>query len=89
MNPFPWDSISNSLQFLGSISFPIFVVHGPLGQLFYKKAVATAVWGQNMASPQPVGIHWFFLVYWCTVLTCAYILQKVRIGLLMPRTIKG
>ena len=25
-------------QFLGGISFPIFIVHGPLGQLFYKKA---------------------------------------------------
>ena len=25
-------------EFLGGISFPIFVVHGPLGQLFYKKA---------------------------------------------------
>lgn len=64
------------LVFLGGISFPIFVVHGPVGQLFYKKAVATAVWGQNMASPQAVGIHWFFLVYWLTVLVCAQILQK-------------
>mmetsp|Transcript_46713 Transcript_46713/g.57385 ORF Transcript_46713/g.57385 Transcript_46713/m.57385 type:complete len:202 (-) Transcript_46713:39-644(-) len=64
------------LLFLGGISFPIFVVHGPLGQLFYKKAVATAVWGQNMASPQAVGIHWFFLVYWCTVLISSQILQK-------------
>eukprot|EP00435_Cladocopium_sp_Y103_P033295 s1157_g8.t1 len=65
------------LVFLGGISFPIFVVHGPLGQLFYKKAVATAVWGRNMASPQAVGIHWFFLVYWLTVLVFAQILQKV------------
>jgi len=64
------------LVFLGGISFPIFIVHGPLGQLFYKKAVATAVWGQNMASPQPVGIHWFFFVYWFTVLVSAHILQK-------------
>eukprot|EP00913_Durusdinium_trenchii_P014567 g13666.t1 len=66
------------LVFLGGISFPIFVVHGPIGQLFYKKAVAVAVWGQNMASPQPVGIHWFFLVYWLTVLVSAQILQKAR-----------
>lgn len=27
----------------GSISFPIFVLHGALGQLFYKKIVATKV----------------------------------------------
>ena len=29
-------------------------------------------------SPQPVGIHWFFFVYWFTVLVSAQILQKVR-----------
>ena len=33
-------------------------------------------------SPQAVGIHWFFLVYWLTVLVCAQILQKVRLGLM-------
>lgn len=27
----------------GTISFPIFVLHGALGQLFYKKIVATKV----------------------------------------------
>lgn len=27
----------------GSISFPIFVLHGALGQLFYKKIIATKV----------------------------------------------
>jgi hypothetical protein len=27
----------------GSISFPIFMLHGALGQLFYKKIIATKV----------------------------------------------
>ena len=38
-----------------------------------------AVWGQNMASPQAFGIHWFFFVYWLTVLVAAQILQKARV----------
>lgn len=33
------------LTYLGTISFPIFIVHGPIGQLFYKKVIATKVWG--------------------------------------------
>jgi hypothetical protein len=34
----------------GSISFPIFVLHGALGQLFYKKIVATKVRNYRMQS---------------------------------------
>lgn len=37
------------LRMQGSISFPIFVLHGAIGQLFYKKIVATKVrarWGR-------------------------------------------
>lgn len=64
------------LLFLGGISFPIFVVHGPIGQVFYKKAVAKAVFGRQLASPSPTGIHWFFGVYWFTVLLSAWVLQK-------------
>lgn len=29
------------LTYLGNISFPIFILHGALGQLFYKKIIAT------------------------------------------------
>ena len=32
-------------SYLGTLSFPIFIVHGALGQLFYKKIVATKVGG--------------------------------------------
>jgi len=65
------------LVFLGGISFPIFIVHQPIGQIFYKKAVASAIFGHNLASPQPNGLHWFFGVYWIIVLCVAYLLQKL------------
>jgi len=32
----------------GTLSFPIFILHGALGQLFYKKIIATKVWGKVM-----------------------------------------
>eukprot|EP00930_Biecheleria_cincta_P083040 TRINITY_DN72686_c0_g1_i1.p1 TRINITY_DN72686_c0_g1~~TRINITY_DN72686_c0_g1_i1.p1 ORF type:complete len:544 (-),score=91.57 TRINITY_DN72686_c0_g1_i1:184-1737(-) len=65
------------LNFLGGISFPIFIVHGPIGQVFYKKAVAQALFGQVLASPQPNGVHWFFGVYWAVVLVAAWLVQKM------------
>lgn len=37
-----------TLTYLGTLSFPIFIVHGALGQLFYKKVIAMKVWGQVM-----------------------------------------
>jgi peptidoglycan/LPS O-acetylase OafA/YrhL len=46
------------LTYLGTISFPIFVLHGPLGQLFYKKVIAKQfVWGAYNSQP------WFFWLY--------------------------
>jgi len=62
--------------FLGGISFPIFIVHGPIGQVFFKKAVAKKLWGGMLAQPRPDGIHWFFGVYWAVVLLMAILLQK-------------
>ena len=40
------------LVYLGSISFAIFMIHGPLGQLFYKKFVR-AHSGASPAAPSP------------------------------------
>lgn len=57
------------LTYLGSISFPIFVLHGALGQLFYKKIVATKVWGSVM----PLS---FFPAYCGIVLLFAAVVQK-------------
>eukprot|EP00930_Biecheleria_cincta_P022672 TRINITY_DN16529_c0_g1_i1.p1 TRINITY_DN16529_c0_g1~~TRINITY_DN16529_c0_g1_i1.p1 ORF type:complete len:527 (-),score=83.38 TRINITY_DN16529_c0_g1_i1:197-1777(-) len=64
---------SKPLVTLGNLAFPIFVVHGPLGQLFYKKLIATKIFGGTLNSivgPQ------FFYAYLAIVLVCAWILQK-------------
>lgn len=53
----------------GAISFPIFVLHGPIGQVFYKKIVATKLWGSVM----PLS---FFPAYCGVVLLAAALVQK-------------
>jgi len=61
------------LVWLGGLSFPIFIVHGPLGQLFYKKVIATNVFGgtlNNICGP------WFFWVYLLIVVAAAFLLNK-------------
>ncbi|GAB4823535.1 hypothetical protein N2152v2_010581 [Parachlorella kessleri] len=58
------------LTYLGTISFPIFIVHGALGQLFYKKVIATKVWGGVM--PQS-----FFPLYCGIVLLAAAACQHL------------
>jgi peptidoglycan/LPS O-acetylase OafA/YrhL len=58
-------------KWLGGISFPIFIVHGPIGQLFYKKAVATKLFGGSCAS-----IPGFFGVYWAVVVAVAFLCNK-------------
>ncbi|KAL4443533.1 hypothetical protein ABPG75_011270 [Micractinium tetrahymenae] len=58
-----------ALTYLGNISFPIFILHGALGQLFYKKIVATKLWGSVM--PQS-----FFPAYCAIVLLSAALCQK-------------
>jgi peptidoglycan/LPS O-acetylase OafA/YrhL len=61
------------LIWLGGLSFPIFVVHGPLGQLFYKKAIATKLFGGPM---NVVYGPWFFWVYLLIVGIMAWFLQN-------------
>merc|ERR1719382_2334860 len=64
---------SKLLVTLGNLAFPIFVVHGPLGQLFYKKIIATKLFG----GPLHVVLGpWFFYVYLGIVLASAWVLQK-------------
>jgi len=58
------------LTYLGTISFPIFVVHGALGQVFYKKVIATKLWGAVMP-------HSFFPIYCLIVLASAAALQHL------------
>lgn len=59
----PW------LAYLGVISFPIFILHGPIGQVFYKKVVATTLWGNIMPES-------FFSCYLAIVFLCAMAVQK-------------
>ena len=35
-------------MYLGAISFPIYILHGPIGQIFYKKVVAMKLFGTVM-----------------------------------------
>ena len=58
------------LTYLGTISFPIFIVHGALGQLFYKKIVATKAWGGIM----PLS---FFPAYCAVVVVAAAALHHL------------
>merc|ERR1719353_218622 len=57
--------------YLGSLAFPIFVLHGPIGQIFYKKVVATKLFGFVLSKyPMLFGV-------WCaTVLGSAALVQK-------------
>jgi len=54
------------LVYLGTISFPIYILHGPIGQVFYKRVVATKLFGKVFTQyPQ------FFPVYLLSVLVAA------------------
>jgi hypothetical protein len=57
--------------YLGSLAFPIFVLHGPIGQIFYKKVVATKLFGVVLSKyPMLFGV-------WCAVvLGSAALVQK-------------
>lgn len=61
---------SKTLVWLGGLSFPIYIVHGPLGQVFYKKLIANKLWGKVLFGPQ------YFALYLATVLMSAYLLNR-------------
>ena len=54
---------------LGSIAFPMFIVHGPVGQIFYKKAIAKKLWGK----PMP---HAFFPFYLAICLGISHLVNE-------------
>jgi len=64
------------LAYLGTISFPFYILHGPIGQLFYKKVIAMKVFGQVFTS-YPM----FFFAYMAITLAAAALVQQF----LMPR----
>lgn len=61
---------SKPLVWLGNLSFPIFIVHGPMGQIFYKKLIAKKLWGQVLSGPTNFGL------YLTSTIGVAWILQK-------------
>mmetsp|Transcript_3384 Transcript_3384/g.10407 ORF Transcript_3384/g.10407 Transcript_3384/m.10407 type:complete len:518 (+) Transcript_3384:53-1606(+) len=70
-------SVSNVLSwkpltYLGAISFPIYILHGPIGQIFYKRVVATKLFGFVFTSKPE-----FFPVWIGIVLVSAAIVNEV------------
>lgn len=65
---------SGLLTSLGSLAFPMFLVHGPLGQIFYKKIIATKLFGGTMNKLHGAP---FFYVYLGTVVVSAFLLKKL------------
>jgi peptidoglycan/LPS O-acetylase OafA/YrhL len=59
------------LVWLGGLAFPIYIVHGPIGQIFYKKLIAVKLWGAVQMGPQKFGF------YLGTVGVAAWILQQL------------
>jgi len=55
---------------LGGLAFPIFIVHGPVGQIFYKKLIAKKLFGGVLLGPANFGL------YLLSVLALAWGLQK-------------
>ena len=55
------------LTYLGAISFPIYILHGPMGQIFYKRAVASKLFNGVVMTKYPE----FFPVYLLIVLVAA------------------
>ena len=60
------------LVYLGAISFPIYILHGPIGQVFYKRVVAGKLWGVVFTKyPE------FFPVYLGIVLISAVLVHEL------------
>ena len=60
------------LTYLGAISFPIYILHGPIGQIFYKRVVANKLFGFVFTSKPE-----FFPVWIGIVLVSAAIVNEV------------
>jgi peptidoglycan/LPS O-acetylase OafA/YrhL len=62
---------NKALVWLGGLSFPIYIVHGPLGQVFYKKLIAGKLWGGVLKGPG------YFALYLGSVFISALLLQTL------------
>ena len=61
---------NNFLVALGNLAFPVYIVHGPIGQMFFKKIVAKKLFGQVLTGPTNFGI------YLTSLFVSAFVLQK-------------
>eukprot|EP00550_Attheya_septentrionalis_P004494 CAMPEP_0198283954 /NCGR_PEP_ID=MMETSP1449-20131203/3530_1 /TAXON_ID=420275 /ORGANISM="Attheya septentrionalis, Strain CCMP2084" /LENGTH=458 /DNA_ID=CAMNT_0043980859 /DNA_START=228 /DNA_END=1601 /DNA_ORIENTATION=- len=52
------------------LSFPIYLLHGPIGYLFFKKLVAKQLWGHVLKGPT------YFAAYLAVTILSALVLQK-------------
>ncbi|CAE7237011.1 unnamed protein product, partial [Symbiodinium sp. CCMP2456] len=69
---------SKPMATLGSIAFPMFILHGPIGQIFYKKVLAKKLWGGPMSTR-------FFPIYLAICLgmshlTNEYFVKNKKVG---------
>jgi len=60
---------SKTMSWLGSLAFPMFIVHGPIGQLFYKKKIANKLFGRVMPLQ-------FFPIYLLIVMMSGHVLNE-------------
>ncbi|CAE7399613.1 unnamed protein product [Symbiodinium pilosum] len=60
---------SKPMATLGSIAFPMFILHGPIGQIFYKKVLARKLWGGPMSTR-------FFPIYLAICLALSHLTNE-------------
>eukprot|EP00930_Biecheleria_cincta_P001150 TRINITY_DN102311_c0_g1_i1.p1 TRINITY_DN102311_c0_g1~~TRINITY_DN102311_c0_g1_i1.p1 ORF type:complete len:461 (-),score=77.53 TRINITY_DN102311_c0_g1_i1:328-1710(-) len=60
---------SSIMSRLGGLAFPMFILHGPIGQVFYKKSIAKRLWGKAMPKV-------FFPVYLLIVLFSSHVVNE-------------
>eukprot|EP00440_Ansanella_granifera_P064607 gb/GFBE01070047.1/.p1 GENE.gb/GFBE01070047.1/~~gb/GFBE01070047.1/.p1 ORF type:complete len:446 (+),score=119.90 gb/GFBE01070047.1/:1-1338(+) len=60
---------SKLMSSLGALAFPMFILHGPIGQVFYKKSIAKRLWGKAMPTS-------FFPIYLMIVLAASHLMNE-------------
>jgi len=70
------------LSTLGGLAFPIFLVHGPLGQIFYKKIIATKIFGGTCNALYGANFFYVFLasVVAASALLKTFVMDNKAIG---------
>jgi len=61
---------TKTIIWLGKLSFPIYILHGPMGQIFYKRAIAGLLWGGVLRG------QGYFALYLALVFLAATLVQQ-------------